>query len=92
MLVGLHNININRLPPMSIRINNKLPCVNLKLGYDTTMTPSLHALVDSGAAMNIRNKYYHRRVMSQFPDIVAEYLECGPGTNYDLVKLKLPVT
>ena len=30
--------------------------------------------------------------MSRYPDIVAEYLECGPGTKYDLVKLKVAVT
>ena len=30
--------------------------------------------------------------MSQFPDIVVEYIECGPGTKYDLVQLKVAVT
>lgn len=30
--------------------------------------------------------------MSQFPDIVADYIECGPGTKYDLVQLKIDVT
>ena len=30
--------------------------------------------------------------MSQFPDIVAEYIECGLGTKYDLVQLKVDVT
>ena len=30
--------------------------------------------------------------MSRFPDIVAEYIECGPGTKYDLVQLKVAVT
>ena len=30
--------------------------------------------------------------MSQFPDAVAEYIECGPGTKYDLVQRKVAVT
>jgi len=92
MLVGLHSVNANGLPPMPISIDNKLPCVDLKLGYGSTRTPSLRALVDSGAAMNSGNLSYHREAMSRYPDIVAEYLECGPGTKYDLVKLKVAAT
>ena len=42
--------------------------------------------------MNSGNLSYHCGVMSWFPDIVAEYLECGPGTKNDLVKLKVAVT
>ena len=33
MLVGIHSVNANRLPPMPISIDNKLPCVDFKLGY-----------------------------------------------------------
>ena len=49
-------------------------------------------LIDSGTAMNSDNKAYHRAIMSQFSDIVAGYIECGPGTKYDLVQLKIAVT
>ena len=42
--------------------------------------------------MNNKNLNYHRTVMSRLPDIVAEYIECGPGTKYDLVQLKVAVT
>ena len=70
-----------------------MPCVDFELGHETgAKAILLRMLVDSGAAMNSGNKNYHRQIMSQFPDIVVEYIECGPGTKYDLVQLKVAVT
>jgi len=43
--------------------------------------------VDTGAAMNASNKDYRLWVMSQCPSMVAEYLECGADTEYDVVQL-----
>ena len=77
---------------LSTSINN-MPCVDFELGHETgAKAILLRMLVDSGAAMNSGNKNYHRQIMSQFPDIVVEYIECGPGTKYDLVQLKVAVT
>ena len=47
----------------------------------------MRMLVDTGAAMNTGNLAYHQWVMSQCPSMVAEYLECGDGTEYDVVQL-----
>ena len=30
--------------------------------------------------------------MAKFLDIIEEYIECGPGTKYDLVHVKVAVT
>ena len=92
MIVGLNNVNAKGITPMYISINNNLPCVDFHLGTGTCKTPCLRALVDSRAAMTSGNLDYHRTVMSRFPDIVAEYIECEPGTKYDMVQLKVAVT
>ena len=47
----------------------------------------MRMLVDTGAAMNTGNLAYHQWVMSQCPSMVAEYLECGAGTKYDVGQL-----
>ena len=78
---------------MPITIDKNLPCVDFKLGHEIGgKAIFLRMLVDLGAAMNSDNKHSHRQIMSQFPDIVAEYSECEPGTKYDLVQLKVAVT
>ena len=51
----------------------------------------MRMLVNSGAAMNNDNKRYHQQGMHRYPDIVTEYLECGPGTKFDLVRLRVAV-
>ena len=33
-------------------------------------------LMDADFTTNIGNKYYHRWIMTQCPEIVAEYIEC----------------
>ena len=48
-------------------------------------------LIDSGAAMNSGNKIYHHQIMNRYPDIVVDYLEYGPGTKFDLIKLRVDV-
>ena len=47
-------------------------------------------LVDTEAVMNTGNLLYNHRVISQWPDIVVEYLQYGQDTEYDV--LYLPVT
>ena len=37
--------------------------------------------------MNSGNFSFHLWVMSQCPSIVAEYLQCGEGTENDIVQL-----
>ena len=93
ILVGVNNNSVEGNTTMPINIDNNLPCVDFALGQESGGNSiHLRMLVDSGAAMNSGNKAYHRQIVSQFPDIVTEYIECGPGTKYDLVQLKVAVT
>ena len=43
----------------------------------------MRMLFDTGAAMNTGNFDFHMLVMSQCPDIVDEFLQCGKDTAYD---------
>ena len=92
MLARVHNVMVTGGTPMPISINNNLPCVDFRVGNGAHHSPSLCMLVDSVAAMNTGHLAYHHSVMAQFLDIVEEYIECGPGTKYDLVHLKVNVT
>ena len=77
--------------PMPIQINNHFPCVDFCLGLIKTPTLWMRMLLDSEAAMNSDNKEYHQQAMYRCPDMVSEYLECGPDTKFDLVKLRVAV-
>ena len=77
--------------PMPIQINNNLPCVDFCLGKTESKELRMRMLADSDAAMNIDNKRYHQQAMHRYPDMVAEYLEYGPGTKFDLVRLRVAV-
>ena len=46
----------------------------------------MRILVDTGLAINSGHKHYHLWVMSQCPEMIAEYLQCGKDTNYDVVQ------
>ena len=77
--------------PMPIQINNHFPCVDFCLGLIKTPTLWMRMLLDSEAAMNSDNKEYHQQAMYRCPDMVSEYLECGPDTKFDLVKLRVAI-
>ena len=47
----------------------------------------MRMLLDTGAAMNTGSLTYHLWVMSQCPEMVAEIIQCGDGTGYDVVQL-----
>ena len=47
----------------------------------------MRMLLDTGAAMNSGSLTYHLWVMSQCPEMVAEFIQCGDGTGYDVVQL-----
>lgn len=66
--------------------------MDFKLGQGYIVTPSLRMPVNSDPAMNSGNKPYRRSIISNFPDVVAKYIECGLGTKYELVQLKVAVT
>ena len=72
---------------MPIAINNSLPSIKMLIGLLSDDENMMSKLVDTGAAMNTGNKTYHHWVMSQRPSMVAEYIECGPNTDYDVVQI-----
>ena len=92
IIVGAHNSKAIGSTAIPTNIDNSFPCIYFNLGQDNIATPSLWMRVGSGTAINRGNLNYHRSIMSQFPDAVAEYIECGPGTKYDLVQRKVAVT
>ena len=44
-------------------------------------------IFDTGAAINTGNLQYHMLVMSQCPEMVDKFLQCGKDTDYDVVHL-----
>ena len=72
---------------MPIAINNSLPSINMLINILADDEIKMSMLVDISAAMNIVDTTYHQWVMSQCPNMVAEYIECGPNTEYDLVQI-----
>ena len=47
----------------------------------------MRILVDTGATVNTGNHNYYLWVMSQYPTIVAEQLECSEETKYEIIQL-----
>ena len=61
--------------------------MHLHVGIIVNDENKMTILVDTGATMNTEYLGYHKRGMSQCPSMVAEYLECGAYTEYNLVHL-----
>ena len=72
---------------MPIAINNSLPSIKMLIGLLADDENKMSMLVDIGAAMNTGNKTYHQWVMTQCPSMVAEYIECDPNTDYNVVQI-----
>ena len=72
---------------MSISINKFFPSMCLHLSTPEDNENRMRMLVDTEAVMNTDKVLYHEWVMSQCPDIVEEYLQCGKDTDYDVVHL-----
>jgi hypothetical protein len=80
-------IELPTLPPMPIAIDNGLPHVTFTLGCDRATDPSLCGLMDTCGALNTGYLLFHQWVMSERPDIVAEYLEFDASNPFEPVKL-----
>ena len=72
---------------MPIDINNSLPSISLILGILEAEEDKMRMLVDTGVTMNTGDYDFHIWVISQCPDIVDEFLQCGKDTAYDVVHL-----
>ena len=87
ILVRVFNISQAIKKPMPISINNSLPSVTLHLGLLEDEENTMRMLVDTGAAMNSGNLAYHLWVMSECPEMVGEFIQCGGISDYNVVKL-----
>ena len=47
----------------------------------------MRMLLDTSAAMNSSNLTYYLWVMSQYSEMVGEFIQCGYGTEYNVVQL-----
>ena len=72
---------------MPISIHNYLPSVNLHSDNPEDDENRIRILVDIEATMNTGSLEYYQWVMSQFPEMVEEYIQYGKDTAYNVVHL-----
>jgi hypothetical protein len=75
------------LPPMPVAINNGLPHVTVCLGSNSDQDPTLTGLMDTCGALNTGYLPFHLWLMSQRPDIVAEFNSFDDSNPFEPVKL-----
>ena len=75
------------LPPMPISIDNGLPHITFNLGAHPTRDPSLRGLMDTCGALNTGYLTFHLWLMSERPDIVAEFHSFDDSNPFEPVKL-----
>ena len=85
--VTVSNITFANQKPMPIAINNSFSSIKMLIDMLSDDENKMSVLVDTGVAMNTGDKTYHQWVMSQYPSMVAEYIECSPNTDYDIVQI-----
>ena len=85
LFARISNLSASKQKSMPISINNSLPSVNILLGLTMEPNNGMRMLVDTGAAINSGHLDYHLWVVSQCPEMVAEFLQCEPNTGYDVV-------
>ena len=64
-----------------------MPSVHLHVGTIVDDENKMRIFVDTDDVITTGNKVYHQWVMTQYPNMVSEYLECGDNTEYDVVQL-----
>ena len=72
---------------MPVQINNYLPSICIHLGLIEDEENKMRMLLDTGVAMNSSNLNCHLWVVSQCPEMIGEYIQCGANTGYDVVQL-----
>ena len=73
---------------MPIVINKALSCVDFFFGRTKDLNNTVKMFVDSDAATNIDHKDYYREFMTQCPNTIEEYIECGSGSKWDSLNLE----
>ena len=62
------------LPSMPIAIDNGVPHITFSLGSDPALDPTLCGLMDTCGALNTGYLLFHLWLMSERPDLVAEFI------------------
>jgi hypothetical protein len=75
------------LPPMPIAIDNGLPHLTFALGSDSDFDPTLCGLMDTYGALNIGHLLFHLWLMSERPDLVAEFVSFDDSNPFEPIKL-----
>jgi len=72
---------------MPIAITNGLPHITLTLGSDIASDPELTGLMDTCGALNTGYLLFHQWLMSERPDLVAEYIQFDDTNPFEPIKL-----
>ena len=75
---------------MPIIIHNPLSSINLCIGNLEYDENRIRILVDTGSAMYTGSLEYHLWIMSQCPEMMEEYLQCGKDTMTVVIQYKIP--
>lgn len=74
--------------PMPLDLDNGLPGIVFRFGNVTDdNTPSWLCHLDSCAGMNTGNLALHQYIMTKYPHIVAEYIQCDDHNPFDPIRL-----
>ena len=78
------------LPPMPLDVDNGLPAIAMQFGIENNSPNSLISFtchIDSCAAMNTGNMLIHQWIMTNYPNIVAEYISYNDNTPFQPIQL-----
>ena len=72
---------------MFISNDNSLPSMYLTFGIIADNETKMRMIVDTGATIHTSKKGYNQWVVFRCPSMVAEYLDRGTDTEYNIVQL-----
>jgi hypothetical protein len=72
---------------MPIAIDNGLHQITVSLGSDPTLDPTLCGLMDTCGALNTDYLKFHLWLMSEWPDLVAEFISFDDANPFEPIKL-----
>jgi hypothetical protein len=75
------------LPPMPIAIDNCLPHITFSLGSDPALDPTLCGLMNKCSALNTGYLLFHLWLMSERPDLIAEFISFDDSDPFEPIKL-----
>lgn len=77
--------------PMPLDVDNGLPGIEMWFGKNEDSEVGFLCHLDTCAAMNTGNLRVHQWLMTQYPDIVAEYLQYDDETPFEPLQLQVAI-